>query len=64
MIVFTVRYILDEVLAVSAEDCSLSKEMQEMISDEVQTYHIHKQISNLLDNLRILTLIHVLKPGT
>ena len=34
------RHILDKVLAVSAEDCSLSKEMKEIISDKLQTYYI------------------------
>ena len=43
------RHILDEVLSVSAEDCFLSKEMKEIISDKLQTYYIHEEISDLLD---------------
>ena len=40
------RDILGEILGVSAEDCSLSKEMKGIISDKLQTYYIHKEISN------------------
>ena len=42
------RHILDEILAVSPEDCPLSKEIKEIISDKLQTYYIHEEISDLL----------------
>ena len=42
------RHILDEILAVLAEDCFVSKEMKEIISDKLQTYYIHEEISELL----------------
>ena len=48
------RHILDEVLSVSAEDCSLGKEMKEIISDKLQTYYIHEEISDLLDKCTYL----------
>ena len=43
------RHILGKILVVSAED-SLSTEMKEIISDNLQTYYIHEHISDLLDN--------------
>ena len=43
------RHILDEILVVSPDDCSLSKEMKEIILDKLQTYNIHEGISGLLD---------------
>ena len=48
------RHILDEILVVSAEDCSLSKEMKEIISDKLQTYYIHEEVSDLLDKCTYL----------
>ena len=48
------RHILDEILAVSPDDCSPSKEMKEIILDKLQTYYIHEGISNLLDKCTYL----------
>ena len=48
------RHVLDEILVVSAEDCSLSREMKEIISDKLQTYYIHEEISDLLDKSNYL----------
>ena len=45
---------MDEILAVSPDDCSLSKEMKEIILDKLQTYYIHEGISDLLDKCTYL----------
>ena len=48
------NHIIDEVLAVSAEDNALSKEMKEIISDKIQTYNIAEEVSHLLDKCTYL----------
>ena len=48
------KHIVDEILAVSAEDNTLSKEMKEIISDKIQTYYTTEEASDLLDKCTYL----------
>ena len=48
------KHILEELLAISADDCSLVKEMKETISDDLSAGYLNNEMSELIDKCSYL----------